>query len=100
MRRRTEYVGTETWISLTAPGDAGRLDDIPELGLRALVTNRELPELLRPGDVMVVNDTRVVPARLRARRGDAAVELLLNRPGAEGWHALARNARRLRPATP
>lgn len=47
VRRRTEYVGTETWISLTAPGDAGRLDDIKELGLRALVTNRELPELLQ-----------------------------------------------------
>ncbi len=59
-------------------------------------TVRELPELFRPGDVMVVNDTRVVPARLRARRGDARFEILLNRPGEEGWHALARNARRLR----
>ncbi|WP_174278535.1 type VI secretion system baseplate subunit TssF [Sphingomonas bacterium] len=47
LRRRTEYVGTETWISLTSPGDARRLDDIQELGLRALVTNRELPELLQ-----------------------------------------------------
>jgi type VI secretion system protein ImpG len=46
MRRRTEYVGTETWISLTAPGDATRLDSVHELGIRALVTNRELPELL------------------------------------------------------
>lgn len=46
VRRRTEYVGTETWISLTAPGDASRLDDIQELSVRALVTNRELPELL------------------------------------------------------
>ena len=46
LRRRTEYVGTETWISLTAPGDAGRMDDIQELSVRALVTNRELPELL------------------------------------------------------
>ena len=47
LRRRTEYVGTETWISLTAPGDASRLDGIQELSLRALVTNRELPELLQ-----------------------------------------------------
>jgi type VI secretion system protein ImpG len=46
VRRRTEYVGTETWISLTAPGDASRLDDVQELAVRALVTNRELPELL------------------------------------------------------
>ena len=46
LRRRSDYVGTETWISLTAPGDAGRLEAISELGVRALVTNRELPELL------------------------------------------------------
>ncbi|MGI4732240.1 MAG: type VI secretion system baseplate subunit TssF [Janthinobacterium lividum] len=46
LRRRGEYTGTETWISLTAPGDAGRLDQVQELGVRALVTNRELPELL------------------------------------------------------
>ena len=49
LRRRTDYLGSETWISLTAPGDAERLDDIHELGVRALVTNRELPELLRLG---------------------------------------------------
>jgi len=46
VRRRTDYVGTETWISLTAPGDPTRLDDITELAVRALVSNRELPELL------------------------------------------------------
>lgn len=40
--RRDDYVGTETWISLTAPGNAERLDDIKELAIRALVTNREL----------------------------------------------------------
>ena len=47
LRRRTDYLGTETWISLTAPGEATRLDDVHELAVRALVTNRELPELLR-----------------------------------------------------
>jgi type VI secretion system protein ImpG len=46
IRRRNDYVGTETWMSLTAPGDPTRLDDIQELAVRALVTNRELPELL------------------------------------------------------
>ncbi|MEN3749477.1 type VI secretion system baseplate subunit TssF [Sphingomonas sp. HF-S3] len=46
LRRRGEYVGTETWISLTSPGDPLRLDDVHELSVRALVTNRELPELL------------------------------------------------------
>jgi len=59
---------------------------------------RDLPRLLRPGDVMVVNDTRVIPARLRARRGQARLEVMLNRAeGAGIWHALIRNARRLRP---
>lgn len=47
LRRRGEYTGTETWISLTAPGDATRLDGVDELAVKALVTNRELPELLR-----------------------------------------------------
>jgi type VI secretion system protein ImpG len=46
VRKRSEYVGTETWLSLTAPGDPSRLDDIRELAVRALVSNRELPELL------------------------------------------------------
>ena len=46
VRRRTDYIGTETWISLTSPGDASRLDDIKELAVKAMVSNRELPELL------------------------------------------------------
>ena len=58
---------------------------------------RDLPGLLRPGDVIVVNDTRVIPARLRARRGAARIEVMLNRSEGGGvWHALIRNARRLR----
>ncbi len=58
---------------------------------------RDLPSLLRPGDVMVVNDTRVIPARLHAHRGAARIEVMLNRSeGAGIWHALVRNARRLR----
>ena len=46
LRRRSDYIGTETWISLTAPGNAERLSDVKELAITALVTNRELPELL------------------------------------------------------
>jgi S-adenosylmethionine:tRNA ribosyltransferase-isomerase len=44
---------------------------------------RELPELLRPGDLLVLNDTRVVPARLLGRKGRSGgrVELLLVHPG-------------------
>ena len=60
-------------------------------------TVRDLPDLLRPGDVLVANDTRVIPAQLTARRGEARIGITLNQPGANGiWHALARNARRLR----
>lgn len=47
LRRRNDYVGTETFIALTAPAQPERLDDIYELSVRALVTNRDLPELLR-----------------------------------------------------
>ncbi|MDP3908211.1 type VI secretion system baseplate subunit TssF [Novosphingobium sp.] len=46
LRRRSDYLGTETWLSLTSPSNPERLDAITELGVRALVTNRELPELL------------------------------------------------------
>ncbi|MGF7150022.1 type VI secretion system protein ImpG [Sphingomonas zeicaulis] len=48
-RRRTDYLGTESWIGLTAPGDPQALDGVRELGVRALVTNRELPMRLRLG---------------------------------------------------
>jgi S-adenosylmethionine:tRNA ribosyltransferase-isomerase len=58
----------------------------------------DLPSLLQPGDLMVVNDTRVIPARLHARRGEARVEIMLNRAEAGGiWHALVRGAKKLRP---
>jgi S-adenosylmethionine:tRNA ribosyltransferase-isomerase len=60
----------------------------------------ELPALLRPGDLLVVNDTRVIPARLFARRspGGARVELLLvERLGAAEWDCLARPGRKARP---
>lgn len=46
IRRTNDYVGTETWISLTAPGQPALVDNIHELAIRALVTNRELPETL------------------------------------------------------
>jgi S-adenosylmethionine:tRNA ribosyltransferase-isomerase len=61
----------------------------------------ELPELLRPGDRLVFNDTRVLPARLFCHKSSgAAVELLFLEPLGDGrWHALARPARRVKPGT-
>jgi S-adenosylmethionine:tRNA ribosyltransferase-isomerase len=56
-----------------------------------------LPGLVRPGDVFVFNDTRVIPARLYGRRGDVDVEVLLHRRDTAGaWQALARPAKRLK----
>ena len=61
---------------------------------------RDLPDLLRPGDALVVNDTKVIPARLLGVRvrGEAAarVEITLHkREGADRWRAFARPAKRL-----
>lgn len=58
----------------------------------------DLPDLLRPGDLLVVNDTRVIPARLIGKRGDAKAEATLLKESAPGrWRAFARPGRRLRP---
>ncbi len=60
-------------------------------------TFRSLPTLVRPGDLLVLNDVRVFPARLRAHRSTGGpVEVLLVRPVGDGWDALARPGRRLR----
>jgi len=57
----------------------------------------DLPRLLRRGDVMVFNDTRVIPARLVGRRGAAQVEVTLHRDlGGGQWRAFAKGARRLK----
>jgi S-adenosylmethionine:tRNA ribosyltransferase-isomerase len=61
---------------------------------------RDLPELIRPGDVMVVNETRVMPARLRLRKPTGGeVEVFLLERMAEGWTALVRPSRRIAPGT-
>jgi len=57
----------------------------------------DLAKLVRPGDVMVFNDTRVIPARLNGWRGPAKVEVtLMMREAAGNWTALARPGRRLK----
>jgi len=78
------------------PRDAARLLHVGPDGLADRAV-RDLPGLLRPGDLLVANDTRVIPAQLAATRGAARIGITLDRPLADGtWHALARNARRLR----
>lgn len=60
---------------------------------------RELPDLLCPGDVLVVNDSRVIPARLRGRTDTGArIEVLLVREREpHTWECLGRPVKRLRP---
>ncbi len=77
------------------PRDAARLLHV---GDRLADRNiADLPALLRPGDLMVVNDTRVIPARLYGQRREARVEALLHkRLDDKRWLAFARPGRRLR----
>jgi S-adenosylmethionine:tRNA ribosyltransferase-isomerase len=58
---------------------------------------RDLPSVLRPGDLLVFNDTRVIPAQLEGTRGDAKIGATLHkREGPRRWRAFIRNAKRLR----
>lgn len=80
------------------PRDAARLLVIPSKGEFRDRRIGDLPDLLRPGDLLVFNDTKVIPARLVGRRGDATVEITLARDlGGGVWRAYAKGARRLRP---
>ena len=78
------------------PRDSARLLHIAgDLGDRAV---RDLPRLLRRGDILVVNDTKVIPAHLVGKRGAAKVEITLHRQDGVGiWRGLARPAKRLKP---
>jgi S-adenosylmethionine:tRNA ribosyltransferase-isomerase len=58
---------------------------------------RDLPALLRRGDTLVFNDTKVIPAQLEGMRGAARIGATLHkREGPRAWRAFIRNAKRLR----
>ncbi len=87
------------------PRSSARLLVAEGAGLRDLIV-RDLPAVLLPGDRLVLNDTRVIPARLSGTRtrpgatgeGVARVEATLLGPGADGtWAALVRPLRKLKP---
>src|SRR5688500_3355999 len=79
------------------PRDAARLLLVRPDGLDAH-TILALPGLLRAGDVLVFNDTRVIPAQLDGRRGEARIGATLHkREGPRTWRAFVRNAKRVRP---
>jgi S-adenosylmethionine:tRNA ribosyltransferase-isomerase len=78
------------------PRDSARLLVVQGADISDQVV-RDLPRLLRPGDVLVFNDTRVIPAQLEGRRGEAAIGATLHkRESLRGWWAFIRNAKRLR----
>ena len=89
------------------PRDSARLLAVRggEIADRAML---DLPDLLRPGDVLVFNDTKVIPAQLEGRRGASADgsrsspgasigATLHKRQGPREWQAFLRNAKRVRP---
>jgi S-adenosylmethionine:tRNA ribosyltransferase-isomerase len=81
------------------PRDSSRLLVVPHAGPFQERRFSDLPALLRPGDLLVANDTRVLPARLIGQRSEGgAVELLLLQRRAPGvWECLGKPGRRLRP---
>jgi S-adenosylmethionine:tRNA ribosyltransferase-isomerase len=80
------------------PREAARLLVIPAAGDFADRRIADLPDLLRAGDLLVFNDTKVIPARLYGRRGMAQIEATLYREEAPGlWRAFVKGARRLKP---
>lgn len=93
-----DFVLPEDRIALrpAVPRDSARLLRVAPSGLADHVV-RDLPALLRAGDVLVFNDTRVIPAQLFGHKGDAAIDVTLHlRLGPFEWLAFVRNARKLK----
>jgi S-adenosylmethionine:tRNA ribosyltransferase-isomerase len=101
-----DYHLPEALIALrpVAPRDTARLLLVdpasePPIADRMVL---DLPQLLRPGDALVFNDTKVIPAELEGmrRRGEGAARVavtLIERERPDRWQALARPAKRLKP---
>jgi S-adenosylmethionine:tRNA ribosyltransferase-isomerase len=82
-----------------APRGESRLLVLDRTGPQRHSRVRDLPRLLRSGDLLVLNDTRVIPARLYGRSaGGGKMEILLIEPmGGREWDALVKPGRRARP---
>ncbi|MBL0925457.1 MAG: S-adenosylmethionine:tRNA ribosyltransferase-isomerase, partial [Sphingomonadaceae bacterium] len=80
-----------------SPRDAARMLCVSGDGSLADRYVRDLPQLLRKGDCLIFNDTRVIPAQLEGKRGDASIGATLHkRIDLRRWQAFIRNAKRLR----
>ena len=98
-RRESDYVGSESWISLTAPGAPGLVDEIAEVAVEGWVTNRALSTRLRPGapdlvlaldDMANVDSVRMIRGPTRPQPplglGDAAWRIVSHlAPGNRGF---------------
>jgi S-adenosylmethionine:tRNA ribosyltransferase-isomerase len=98
-----DFVLPEDRIAQTPakPRDSARLLVVGPDSSDSLADRRvsDLPEILRPGDLMVFNDTKVIPAQLRGKRGEAGIDVTLLRRDAgdaRAWQALARPAKKLK----
>ena len=86
------------------PRDAARLLGVGPAGAKdgrfADRIVRDLPQMLRAGDVLVFNDTRVIPAQLEGEVGNARIGATLHkRMDLRRWQAFVRNGRRLKPGS-
>jgi S-adenosylmethionine:tRNA ribosyltransferase-isomerase len=80
-----------------APRDSARLLVLDGAATRDRIV-ADLPSELRTNDILVFNDTRVIPAQLEGTRGEARIGATLHkREGPRRWRAFIRNAKRLRP---
>ena len=83
-----------------SPRDCARLLTVHGHGDGAMADLHfmDLPGQLRAGDVLVINDTRVIPAQLFAQKGEASIGVTLHkREAANRWWSFVKNARRLKP---
>jgi len=91
-----ELPGERIALRPASPRDSARLLVLDGAETRD-ATVRDLPSFLRRGDLLVFNDTRVIPAQLEGLRGEARIGATLHkREGPRRWRAFVRNARRLR----
>ena len=79
------------------PRDSARLLDLTDAGMADRLIS-DLPAILTAGDLLVVNDTKVIPARLTGRRGEAGIAVTLHKhEGGARWRVFAKPARKCRP---
>lgn len=79
-----------------SPRDAAKMLDLCGAGFIDRHV-RDLPDCLNAGDILVVNNTRVLPARLVGKRGEAKINITLHQRADEAvWHAFAKPAKKLR----